>query len=69
MIADQNFYDICFMFFHPTSSATAYGLRPNILLRPKVKIAPTVQHCKNHISFSFIPQFLLLNFLLVDVYV
>ena len=28
MIADQNFYDICFTFFHPTASATAYGQRP-----------------------------------------
>ena len=25
MIADQNFYDIFFMFFYPTASATAYG--------------------------------------------
>ena len=46
MIADQNFYDIFFMFFYPTASATAYGRKPkfaNIRLRPKVKIAPTVQ--------------------------
>ena len=28
MIADQNFYDICFMLFYPTASATAYGQRP-----------------------------------------
>jgi hypothetical protein len=27
MIADQNFYDICFTFFYPTASATAYGRR------------------------------------------
>ena len=27
MIADQNFYDICFTFFYPTASATAYGPR------------------------------------------
>ena len=25
MIADQNFYGICFMFFYPTASATAEG--------------------------------------------
>ena len=25
MIADQNFYDICFLFFYPTASATAEG--------------------------------------------
>jgi hypothetical protein len=25
MIADQNFYDICFTFFYPTASATAEG--------------------------------------------
>ena len=31
MIADQNFYDICFMFFYPTASATAYGQRPKIV--------------------------------------
>ena len=28
MIADQNFYHICFTVFYPTASATAYGLRP-----------------------------------------
>ena len=28
MIADQNFYDLCFTFFYPTASATAYGQRP-----------------------------------------
>ena len=28
MIADQNFYDICFMFFYPTASAMAYDQRP-----------------------------------------
>ena len=28
MIADQNFYDICFTFFYPTASATVYGRRP-----------------------------------------
>jgi hypothetical protein len=28
MIADQNFYNsICFTFFYPTASATAYGRR------------------------------------------
>ena len=31
MIADQNFYDICFMFFYPTASATAYGQRPKFV--------------------------------------
>ena len=25
MIADQNFYDLCFMFFYPTASATSKG--------------------------------------------
>ena len=24
-IADQNFYDMCFAFFYPTASATAFG--------------------------------------------
>ena len=28
MIADKNFYDICFTFFCPTASATVYGQRP-----------------------------------------
>ena len=32
MIADQNFYDICFKFFHPTASATAYGRRPKFVM-------------------------------------
>ena len=31
MIADQNFYDICFMFFYPTASAMAYGQRPKFV--------------------------------------
>ena len=31
MIADQNFYDICFTFFYPTASATAYGRRPKFV--------------------------------------
>ena len=31
MIADQNFYGICFMFFNPTASATAYGRRPKFV--------------------------------------
>jgi hypothetical protein len=31
MIADQNFYDIFFMFFYPTASATAYGRRPKFV--------------------------------------
>ena len=28
IIADQNFYDICFTVVYPTASATAYGQRP-----------------------------------------
>ena len=31
MIADQNFYDICFRFFYPTASATAYGQMPKFV--------------------------------------
>ena len=27
MIADQNFYDMCFTFFYPTALATVYGRR------------------------------------------
>ena len=32
MVADQNFYDICFTFFYPTASATAYDQRPKFLM-------------------------------------
>jgi len=32
MIANQNFYDTCFMFLYPTASATAYGQRPNVFM-------------------------------------
>jgi hypothetical protein len=32
MIADQNFYDICFRFFYPIASATAYGRRPKFFM-------------------------------------
>ena len=31
MIADQNFYDICFTFFYPMASATAYDRRPKFV--------------------------------------
>ena len=31
MIADHNFYDICFTFFYPRASATAYGQRPKFV--------------------------------------
>ena len=31
MIDDQNFYDICFIFFDPTASAMAYGQRPKFV--------------------------------------
>ena len=50
MIADQKFLDIFFMFFilrlrlRPTAEGRSLS-GPNIRLRPKVKIAPTVQHC------------------------
>ena len=49
MIAHQNFSGTFITYvlgvFYPTASATAYGQRP------KVKIAPTVQHCIN-LSFA-----------------
>ena len=32
MIADQNFYDICFTFFYPTALATAYGQRQKFFM-------------------------------------
>ena len=31
MIADQNFFNMCFTFFYPTASATAYGQRPKFV--------------------------------------
>ena len=31
MIADQNFYDIFFIFFYSTASAIAYGRRPKFV--------------------------------------
>ena len=31
MIADHNFYDICFTFFYPRASFTAYGQRPKFV--------------------------------------
>ena len=49
MIADKKFYDIGFTFFilwlrlRPTAEGQSLS-GPNIRLRPKVKIAPTVQH-------------------------
>ena len=30
MIADQNFYHICFTVFYPMASATAYSQRPKV---------------------------------------
>ena len=50
MTADQNFYDIRFTFFilrlrlQPMAKGRSFS-GPNVWLRPKVKIAPTVQHC------------------------
>ena len=32
MIADQNFYGICFMLFYATASATVYGRRPKFVM-------------------------------------
>ena len=51
MIADQNFFDM----FYILSYGFGYGKDrsfsgPNIRLRPKVKITPTVQHCVSPIS-------------------
>ena len=50
MITDQNFYDIFFYIFfilrlwlQPTAKGRSLS-EPNIRLRPKVKIAPMVQH-------------------------
>ena len=31
MISDQNSYDVCYVFFYPTASATAYGQRPKFV--------------------------------------
>ena len=32
MIADQNFYDIYFIYFYPTASAMVYGRRQNFVI-------------------------------------
>ena len=50
MIADQNFYDICFPFFYPTALAMAYSwrlkfVRAKYLATDEGKIAPTAKHC------------------------
>ena len=47
MFANQDFYDICFKIFDPTALAESLS-GPNIRLRPKAKIAATVQHCFFH---------------------
>ena len=59
MIADQNFYDICFTFFilRLRLRSTAEGRSfsgPNIRQRLKVKIGPTVQHTDYYILINLI---------------
>ena len=56
MITDQNFYDIFFYIFfilrlwlQPTAKGRSLS-GPNIRLRPKVKIKPTVQHWKDSLK-------------------
>ena len=44
MIADQNFYDICFKFFYPTASATAEGQRPKFV-RAEHSATAEVENC------------------------
>ena len=73
MIADQNFYAACFTILilrlrlRPTAKGRSFS-GPNIRLRPKVKIAPTVQHWLiSKCPFGFIvwtklPTKLFLNF-------
>ena len=61
MFVDQDFYNICFVFLilqlrlQPTAKGRSF-LGPNIRLRPKVKIVPTVQHCKKETSSKYMPQ-------------
>ena len=44
MFADQDFYDICFNFFDPTASATAYGQRPKFV-RAKQSATAESENC------------------------
>ena len=43
MVADQNFYDLYFTFFHPTASATAEG--ENCAYGPTLVSCPQVPVC------------------------
>ena len=62
MIADQNFYDICFMFFYPTASATAYGRRPKFVMAEHSATAegencaygPTLYHSSKNLVMQWI---------------
>ena len=66
MIADQNFYDICFRFFYPTASATAYGRRSKFVMAEHSATAegencgygPTLKERNNQIAFfrAFLPK-------------
>jgi hypothetical protein len=49
MIADQKFYDICFMFFYPTASATAYGWKPKFV-RAKHSATAKGENCHSFFS-------------------
>jgi hypothetical protein len=44
MIADQNFYHICFTVFYPTASAAAYGQRPKFV-RAEHSATTEVENC------------------------
>ena len=61
MIAGKNFYDICFRFFYPTASATAYGQRPKFFRAEHSATAegencaycPTLGNCNiNHMGLG-----------------
>ena len=53
MIADQNFYDICFMFFYPTALATAYDQWPKFVrVEHSAEGENMVQYWKNWKRFG-----------------
>ena len=55
MIADQNLYDICFMCFYPTASATAYGLRPKFFSAEHLATAKGENFAYGPTLFSYRP--------------
>ena len=56
MIAGKNFYDICFRFFYPTASATAYGQRPKFF-RAEHSATAEGENCAYGPTLNFSDQY------------